>query len=394
LPGALPYVNQDAVDRTIRFGLSMGSTIATFSKFDRKHYFYPDLPKSFQTSQYDLPFCEGGSYSTGDKTFRIRRIHLEEDTAKLQHQVLDGKSVSLIDFNRGGVPLVELVTEPDFHDPEDVLTFLKYIQLVVRTLGISSADMEKGSMRLEANVSLSPDGSLPSYKVELKNINSFRFLKKAIEAELTRQEALLHNNESIPQETRGFDERTGKTVLQRTKEDAHDYRYFPEPDIAPIVLSEAHIAGLRDLLPELPAARLNRYVSEYNIPEQIAQVIVYDLEKTQLFEDALLLGKTHGIGAQTLATFIVNKLSSTEALTPQTIIDKLYALTTQSFSSDEETRAAVLDVIASSSAEVASYKAGKVALLGFFIGQTQKILKGKGNPKMIQEILLKHLQTE
>lgn len=391
LPGALPYTNYDAVVSTIKFGLAMGSKINLFSKFDRKHYFYPDLPKSYQISQYDLPFCIGGSLF--DK--KIRRVHLEEDTGKLVHETIDGVKSSLIDFNRSSVPLMEMVTEPDFHDTQSVVAFLKEVQLIAKYLGISNADMEKGSMRLEANISLSPlaidspNFALPDYKVELKNINSFRFLDKAIKAEISRQEDLLLKGEVIPQETRGYDEIKQTTFLQRVKEEANDYRYFPEPDLPPIRFTQDQIENIRSQIPELPSSKREKFEKDYGLSKDFADILVSDLLRANYFEKAAKLSSDYKL----IADLMINKKLDSQFPEPAGLVKRIIEISEVAYSSDEEVDNAVKSVIMTNEKAISDYKSGNGNVIGFLMGMVQKQLKGKGNPQVVREKLLEKLQT-
>lgn len=399
LPGALPYANEKAIGDTVKFGLALGCKINKYSKFDRKHYFYPDLPKGYQISQYDLPLCSSGNFEiqnskSENKTIRIRRVHLEEDTAKLVHE----EEVSLVDFNRSGVALMEMVTEPDFESPEEVDAFLKEIQLIVRYLGISSADMEKGSMRLEANISLrrTEDPELPDYKVELKNINSFRFLKKALEAEIARQSKILKGGGKPKQETRGYNEGRNETFLQRSKEEAQDYRYFPEPDIPPIVISDGEIEKMRNRMPELPERKRQRYLRDYRISEDYANIIIQERERAEYFEEALRQASAKGgqaskIGAKMIAGVMVNQNMDREFPEPAGLVKKLTVLVKREFASGEEVERAVEAVLAANKKAVGDYQKGKGEVVGFLIGQVQKMLGGKGDIDTVRRAIVKLL---
>lgn len=389
LPGALPYTNKAAVESTIKFGLALNCSISKFSKFDRKHYFYADLPKGYQISQYDMPLCTGGKWNTID----ITRVHLEEDTGKLVHTEVEGDKVSLVDFNRSSVPLMELVTEPDFRDVDSVIFFLEEIQRIVRYLGISTADMEKGSMRLEANISLSPDGSLSPYKIELKNINSFRFLKKAMLFEITRQTELLDKGEIPVQETRGWDERKSATVSQRTKEEAQDYRYFPEPDIPPMRFSDEEIEKIKGSIPELPSQKRDRFIKDYSLPANYADVLVTDKGRADYFEEAVKQGGKHNVSPKTLADLLVNKNLDREFPEAPALVAKVVELTKRDYVGKGETEAAVEVVLAQNQKAVEDYKKGKGEVVGYLIGQVQKELKGKGDTGLTRELLLKKLHN-
>jgi len=384
LPGALPFANFKAIDSCIKLGLALGCDISGFSKFDRKHYFYPDLPKAYQISQYDLPFCRNGEFMD----IGITRIHMEEDTGKLIHAELNNKKVSLVDFNRSGVPLVELVTEPHFSSAAQVNKFLKEIQLIVRYLEISTADMEKGSMRLEANISLKEENALelPNYKVELKNINSFKFLEKAITAEVKRQTEAQEAGEGVKQETRGYDEEKDRTFSQRSKEEAMDYRYFPEPDLPPVSTSEDKIRILRAEIPELPKEKRNRY-EKLGLSESYIEVLVSDFSRSNYFDTALAVIKEHNISPKSLASVMVNQNLDSQFPETAGLIRKLVEMQSVDYASPDEAKAAIKKVVFENEKAVKDYKSGKTQVIGFLIGQVQKELKGKGNPKIVQELL-------
>lgn len=400
LPGALPYVNKRAIHDTIMIGKAFSCKINSFSKFDRKHYFYPDLSKGYQISQYDQPLCSEGSFELDSLSdmkesklnIRVRRIHLEEDTAKLVHSDVDNKKVTLVDFNRSGVPLVEMVTEPDFRNIDDVEAFLREVQLIIRYLGVSSADMEKGSMRLEANVSMSDStDNIPDYKVELKNINSFKFLKKAVCAELIRQEKMILAGEKPIQETRGYDELKQITFSQRIKEGEKDYRYFPEPDIPPIRLEQKEIGQIEKEMPELPKTKREKYQKEHKLPENYVEVLIQNKDRAEYFEKAVDLGKKFNLTPKTIARVIVNQNLDQKFEEPAGMIRKLKNLENKQFASKKDVEKVAKEIVLREEKAVKDYRGGKESVKGYLIGKIQGKLKRKGNPKEIMEILSKLL---
>lgn len=297
LPGTLPVINEQAVSFTILAGLALGCTIPEHAKFDRKNYPYPDLPKGYQITQFDMPFCIDGGLevetSEGTRFVRLERIHLEEDTGRLLHRDDGAEEYSLIDFNRAGVPLMELVSKPDIRSAEEAGAFLRSLRRIFRYTGVSDADMEKGSFRCDANVSLRVRGVEElGAKVEVKNMNSFRSVQRAIEFEIERQTVLLDAGERIEQETRGWVDATNETVSQRSKEEANDYRYFPEPDLPPLVIAAEMVEELRAQLPELPVARATRFESEYGVSSDEAQLLVDSKQGAEDFESAVELAGT------------------------------------------------------------------------------------------------------
>ena len=380
LPGALPVPNRKALEWCIKIGKALNCKINLKTKFDRKHYFYPDLPKGYQISQYDEPVAINGKLGK----FGITRVHMEEDTGKLIHAGED----SLVDFNRSGVPLVEIVTEPDFTSSEEVKEFLQKLHTIIRYLEVSDADMEKGSMRMEPNISLKLDGAkgLPNYKVEVKNINSFNFVKRAIDFEIKRQAEILEKGETPAQETRGYDEKTMKTVSQRSKEEAHDYRYFPEPDIPPMVFEQSYIDAIE--LPELPSDKRSRFVKELGLKEADASILTQDLALAKYFEEVV---KISDVNPQKIANLIVNKKL------PVTMSVKEFHETATEQSKPIDTNqgdlsTAIQAVITGSGEAVSSFKAGKETVIMFLVGQVMKQLKGKADATIVKEKLLQELK--
>ena len=447
-PGSLPVPNRKAIEAVQRVGLSLGCMLRLRSKFDRKNYFYPDIPKGYQISQYDEPFCEKGEMEILEgktaKKFRITRIHLEEDTGKSMHPA--GTDYTLVDFNRSGVPLMELVTEADFSTGKEARLFCQKLRQILRYLEVSDADMEKGQMRCEVNISLYPEGTerLSGTKVEVKNINSFRFVERAIEYEIKRQTEALEKGEKIVQETRGWDEVKNVTVSQRKKESAHDYRYFPEPDIPPFEFTEAYVEQLRASLPELPDAKLKRFIAEYALPEADAVILTEDRKLAEYFENVVSelaekieakeiivpLERTIKLAANYMLTELRKHIAESGkevadiAITPenyaefigivadgkinssaaQTVLAEMYQggdndpshiierLNLAQVSDNSAIEEAVDTVLAVNERSVADYKAGKQNAFQYLIGQIMKETKGKANPQIASEILKKKLQ--
>lgn len=371
LPGALPVPNKKAIDWCVMIGLALNCKIANFSKFDRKNYFYPDLPKGYQISQYDQPFCLKGFITLSNgKKIGITRVHMEEDTAKLTHQ----DENSLIDFNRSGVPLVEIVTEPDFENASEVVEYLKQLQQIVRYLGVSNADMEEGNMRLEPNISLrlAQNDILPSYKVEVKNINSFRFVEKAIEYDIKRQTEILNDGKTPVQETRGWDEDKQKTVSQRIKEEANDYRYFPEPDIPPIRFNQNQIRQLADQMPELPDLKLARFIKNYNLSEYDAEILTREKEMTDYFEETVSVGKSHGINPKQIANVIINKKVDTKNILPAELIKSIVSSKKTNVLDENKLQGIIEKVLNENVKAVNDYKSGKIQVIGFLLGKVKQ----------------------
>ncbi|MCL2770677.1 MAG: Asp-tRNA(Asn)/Glu-tRNA(Gln) amidotransferase subunit GatB, partial [Solirubrobacterales bacterium] len=309
LPGALPVANARAVHFGLMIGLALGSELAPRSIFHRKNYFYPDLPKGYQISQYDEPLCRGGQLAD----VRIHRVHLEEDAAKLIHVGASGRihgsDVSVVDFNRGGTPLAEIVTEPDLRSPEQAGEWLKLLRTTLRQLGVSDVNMEEGSLRADANISLRPAGSQElGVKTELKNMNSFRFIERGIRAEIARQEALLRGGGTVVQETLHFDPTSGRITSLRSKEEAHDYRYFPEPDLLPVAIGAEMVQAARAAMPELPADRARRLERELGLSEESAQLLAFRHELGDYFERALASGGLGSAPAQALANWLTGEV--------------------------------------------------------------------------------------
>lgn len=400
MPGGLPVANRRAIEWTIKLGLALNCKINLFSKFDRKNYFYPDLPKGYQISQYDLPFCYDGYIETSEGRIRINRIHLEEDTAKLSHQDidLDGDGVvdkaTLIDFNRSGVPLIEVVTEADIISSTQAKEYGQKLRQIMRYLEIADCDMEKGGMRLEANISLRRQGKneLPNYKVECKNINSFRFLEAAINYEVARQTEILQNGGVPTQETRGYNPETGKTFSQRSKGDAADYRYFPDPDLAPVVFTEEQIETWRQELPELPAAKAQRFILIYSLDLKSAARLSTNRLEGEFYEKILQQAKQKNVDCQKLVNALLNKKIAF-SFTDQAdeIVAKFQTAFTSENVDEGELTGIIKQVLQNNQDAVEKYHAGKTTVLGFLVGQTMQQLGKKVDAGQVREKIVKLL---
>jgi aspartyl-tRNA(Asn)/glutamyl-tRNA(Gln) amidotransferase subunit B len=430
LPGALPVPNKKAIDWTIMLGLALNCKVAGESKFDRKNYFYPDLPKGYQISQYDQPLATQGSLKLqapstksqtnpnnqiqDNKQIQITRVHLEEDTGKLVHGEVGGEKVTLVDFNRSGVPLVEIVTEPDLRSSGEAVIFMKKLRQIVRYLGISSADMEKGSMRIEPNISVMRNvervmgktlkerkntshithHTLPSYKVEIKNINSFRFAKKSIDYEIKRQTELLVSGKIPKQETRGWDEKKNKTTGQRSKEEAHDYRYFPEPDIPPLVFKDTDITRLKADLTEMPDIKAKRFIREHGLSEYYAEILTATNGLADYFEETVKYGKKQNIDTKRIANWIVNKKPDPNKISPQQLIAKISKESNKRVMPYAELDKIVKKVLIENNGAIEDYKKGKQAALGFLVGQVMQETKGQANAKQVQKLTIKEIKND
>lgn len=433
-PGTLPVVNREAVEKILMVGKAIGGEIADYSEFDRKQYFYPDIPKAYQLSQYAFPFVKGGSLGG----VAITRVHLEEDTARSQHDIANANANdgSLVDFNRAGVPLMELVTEPVIHDSKTAARFTKELQLLLRTLGVSEANMEKGEMRVEANISVSDSDKLGT-KVEVKNLNSFKAMEQAIDYEISRQSEILAKNGSISQETRGWDENKSKTFVQRSKESAMDYRYFPDPDIPKFSIgriSEFSHDALQQKMPLLPDD-LRKYLIGLGLSQEQAEALLYDREAKEYFFEAFPNENETKDGnlAKIFANYLLSDLTGLRAARPELSLNKKSAAKMKELMGmliDDQisSRAAkdmleevvfegavpsdlakargllqnnstefldkiVKEVIDVNPAVVEEVRGGKLSALQFLVGQGMKASKGSADPKALMETFQRHLQS-
>ncbi len=400
MPGGLPVANRKAIELTIKLGLALNCQINLFSKFDRKNYFYPDLAKGYQISQFDIPFCHDGYIDTSEGRVGIHRIHLEEDTAKLSHQEidLDGdgelEKVTLVDFNRSSVPLIEIVTEPDIKSATQAKEYGQKLRQIMRYLDIADCDMEKGGMRLEANISLRKESrtELPDYKVECKNINSFKFLEAAIKFEIDRQTEILQNGSTPIQETRGYNPSTGKTFSQRSKEDAADYRYFPDPDLPPIEFTQAEIDTIKNKIGELPDAKSVRFTKEYNLNEKSAKDLTINRTESVFFEEVLSLAKNESLECQKVINSLLNKkIEFSFEEKAADVLARFKTATTSDTVDTKELQITIDKVLSANQDAVDKYKAGKTAVAGFLIGQVMKELGKKVDIAIVREQLVASL---
>jgi aspartyl-tRNA(Asn)/glutamyl-tRNA(Gln) amidotransferase subunit B len=433
MPGVLPVLNKKALQFAIKTGLATDCSISSFSRFARKNYFYPDLPKGYQISQYELPVCEHGCIGIivdgSVKTIGITRIHMEEDAGKNIHE--GAGTYSFVDLNRAGVPLMEIVSEPDIRSPQEAVEYMKKLRAILRYLDVCDGNMEQGSLRCDANISVRPIAQTEfGTRTEIKNINSFRFVEKALEYEIKRQIKVIESGGRVVQETRLWDPDRGVTEPMRGKEEAHDYRYFPEPDLVPVIVEKEWIDEIKASLPELPDIKRDRFVTEYGLPETDADLLVSEKPLADWYEEAVKLGGQ----PKSVANWIMgdlmrllnadNKIIEDCSLKPNQLVDMLRLMDNGTISgkiaksvfeemyttgkdpegivkekgllqiSDSgEIEKAVDDVIAKNPKETERFKAGEEKLLGFFVGQVMKVTKGKANPQMLNDLLRKKLSS-
>jgi len=431
LPGVLPVLNRQAVEFAVLTGLAFQCKIAPKSVFARKNYFYPDLPKGYQISQYELPICLGGvvefELNGEKKKVGLTRIHMEEDAGKLLHDYGDGHS-SHVDLNRAGTPLLEIVSEPDMRSAEEASTYLKRLRDMLVYLEVCDGNMEEGSLRCDANVSIRPEGEKKlGTKVELKNMNSFRFVEKAIEYEIERQKAVLADGGRIAQETRLWDSDKGVTASMRSKEEAHDYRYFPDPDLVPLVVDEPWIERSRSRMPELAHQKASRFVAQYQIPDYDAHVLTAQKHVANYFEEAVKVSGDAKKTSNIIMTEILGLAAKGEdpfSTIPPSELGRAIALVKEGKISGKMLKEAILEmhatrqgaeavtakmggqlsdagaleaivdkVIGANPDNVAQYKAGKEKLFGFFVGQVMKETQGKANPQIVNDLLKKKLSS-
>lgn len=427
MPGVLPVLNKECVNMGIKLGLALNCEIPERCKFDRKQYFYPDLPKGYQISQYDEPICVNGHLNINGKRIGITRAHLEEDAGKLVHvgaNGIAGSTYSLVDLNRAGTPLLEIVSEPDMRSSEEAKNYMEELRNIVRYIGVCDGNLEEGSMRCDANISIMPKGSKEfGTRAEIKNVNSFKALQRAIEYEIDRQIELVEDGEEVVQETRLWDDGEGVTKSMRGKEDAHDYRYFPEPDLMPLSISREWVEDVRKTLPELPAQKRTRYMS-LGLSEYDASVIVEQMESALFFDKTLELGADAKLAVNFMMGPIAAHLKEEHInitdtkLTPENLAELLTMIEKGTISNNigkqiiidmmndgtqaskiveakglsqitdvDAIRKMVEEVVNNNPNQVEQYKSGKTNLFGFFVGQVMKATKGKANPKTVNDIL-------
>ncbi len=436
LPGALPVLNQRAVEHAVRTAVALECSVHDASIFARKNYFYPDLPKGYQISQYEEPLATDGCVEYLDdgvaRRVRIMRVHMEEDAGKSIHDGFpDSAGKTYLDFNRSGVPLVEIVTQPDLRAPSEAARFFQRLRRILLAAGVNDGNMEEGSLRCDANVSVRPQGAdALGVKVEIKNLNSFRFVERALDYEVSRQSALLERGGTVVQETRLWDVAGGRTVSMRSKEEAHDYRYFPDPDLPPLVLDPQWVAGVRADLPELPEARKRRFMAVYGLPERDAALLADDQDLASFFEAAAaaaenakaaanwIMGalahrmKTLGVGIagakvtpaalgalirlvdagtinNTVARDVFERMADT-GRAPEAIVE---AEGLSQIGDAGELELVVRQTLAENPAAVGKYRAGKTGALGFLVGQVMRATRGQANPRVVNELLKAGLAT-